>query len=298
MIGHLALLFLLALIWSSSFMAIKVGVVDIPPLTLAAARVVIAAAVLYGFARLRGERLPRGGRFWALGFLIGLMGNGLPFTLINWGEEVIDSGRAAMLMSVMPLATVVMAHFFTAGDRMTPAKLIGVVVGFVGIVILVGPAAAKGLGGDLWRELAVASGALCYAVTVILARNMPPAPLVARSALVMIAAAVLMTPVALAVDAPWALDPTATALAAAGYLGLGPTAIATIIFFFLVQSRGASFMAFINYLIPVFGVLWGVAMLGERVTATAVMALGVILAGMAIAQYGRSAPGGPLSPGP
>ncbi len=290
MVRHLALLFLLASIWGSSFMAIKVGVETIPPLTLAAARVMLASVVLWGFARLRGESLPRGGRIWLYCFLIGVIGNGLPFTLINWGEERIDSGLAAILMAVMPLATVVMAHFFTVGDRMTPAKLAGVVIGFGGVVVLVGPEAVKGLGGDVWRQLAVSGGAVSYAVAAILARNMPPAPLIARSAAVMIVASLVMAPLALAFEAPWTLTPSPEALLAGAYLGLIPTALATIILFHLLQSRSASFIAPINYLIPVFGVFWGVVVLGEGVSPRAAAALAVILAGMAIAQYQRRPP--------
>ncbi len=287
MVRHLALLFLLALIWGSSFMAIKVGIETIPPLTLAAARVMLATVVLWGFARLRGESLPRGGRIWIYCFLIGIIGNGLPFTLINWGEERIDSGLAAILMAVMPLATVVMAHFFTVGDRMTPVKLAGVVIGFGGVVVLVGPEAVKGLGGDVWRQLAVSGGAVSYAVAAILARNMPPAPLIARSAAVMIVASLVTAPLALAFEAPWTLIPSPEALLAGAYLGLFPTALATIILFHLLQSRSASFIAPINYLIPVFGVIWGVVVLDEGVSPRAVTALAVILAGMAIAQYQR-----------
>ena len=287
MVRHLALLFLLALIWGSSFMAIKVGIETIPPLTLAAGRVVLATVVLWGFAWLQGLRLPRGGRIWLYCFLLGVIGNGLPFTLINWGEQRIDSGLAAILMAVMPLATVVMAHFFTVGDRMTPVKLAGVVIGFGGVVVLVGPEAVKGLGGDVWRQLAVSGGAVSYAVAAILARNMPPAPLIARSAAVMIVASLVMAPLALAFEAPWTLNPSPEALLAGAYLGLIPTALATIILFHLLQSRSASFIAPINYLIPVFGVLWGVVVLGEGVSPQAATALAVILAGMAIAQYQR-----------
>ena len=289
MLRQFGWLFLLSLIWSSSFMTIKVGVGSIPPVTLAACRVVVAAVVLYGFVRVQGAALPRGTRFWTYCVLIGIIGNGLPFTLINWGEEHVDSGLAAILMSIMPLATVVLAHFFADGERMTRGKLIGVVIGFCGVVILVGPEALKGLGGDAWRQLAVAAGAFSYGVAMILARNMPPAPLIARSAAVMIVASVIMAPLALAIDAPWRLRPDDAAIAAALYLGLFPTAFATIIFFYLVQTAGPSMVALVNYLIPVLGVGWGAVVLNEQVTAEAVAALVVILAGIAIAQVRRGA---------
>ena len=289
MLRQFGWLFLLSLIWSSSFMTIKVGVGSIPPVTLAACRVVVAAVVLYGFVRMQGAALPRGTRFWTYCVLIGVIGNGLPFTLINWGEEHVDSGLAAILMSIMPLATVVLAYFFADGERMTRGKLIGVVIGFCGVIILVGPEALKGLGGDAWRQLAVAAGAFSYGVAMILARNMPPAPLIARSAAVMIVASVIMAPLALAIDAPWRLRPDDAAIAAALYLGLFPTAFATIIFFYLVQTAGPSMVALVNYLIPVLGVGWGAVVLDEQVTAEAVAALVVILAGIAIAQVRRGA---------
>lgn len=289
MLRQFGWLFLLSLIWSSSFMAIKVGVGGIPPVTLAACRVVVAAVVLYGFVRVQGAALPRGARFWTYCVLIGIIGNGLPFTLINWGEEHVDSGLAAILMSIMPLATLVLAHFFADGERMTRGKLVGVVIGFCGVVILVGPEAVKGLGGDAWRQLAIAGGAFSYGVAMILARNMPPAPLIARSAAVMIVASVVMAPLALALDAPWRLRPDDDAIVAALYLGLFPTAFATIIFFHLVQTAGPSMVAFVNYLIPVLGVGWGAVVLDEQMTAEAVAALAVILAGIAIAQVRRGA---------
>ena len=116
---------------------------------------------------------------------------------------------------------------------------------------------------------------------------MPPGPLIARSAAVMIAASVMMVPVSLAFDAPWTISPSTDAVLAGVYLGLFPTALATIVLFHLLRYRGASFIAPVNYLIPVFGVLWGIAALSEEVSPRAVVALSVILVGMAIAQYQR-----------
>jgi drug/metabolite transporter (DMT)-like permease len=287
MFHHSLLLFLLALIWSASFMAIKVGVETIPPLSLAAGRLLLAAVVLAVFARIQGVRLPREPRVLAYCVLLGILGNGLPFTLINWGEEHVDSGQAAILMAVMPMATVVLAHFFNAGDRMTPAKVIGVIFGFGGVVVLVGPEAVKGLGGDVWRQLAISGGAACYSLTVILTRNMPPSPLMARSAGVLIAGALMMTPVALVVEQPWTLVPSTDGMLAMVYLGLFPTALATTVLFHLVQQRGANFVAFANYLIPIFAVLWGAGFLGEELSGQAGLALAVILSGMVITQFRR-----------
>jgi drug/metabolite transporter (DMT)-like permease len=170
---------------------------------------------------------------------------------------------------------------------MTPAKVIGVIFGFGGVVVLVGPEAVKGLGGDVWRQLAISGGAVCYSLTVILTRNMPPSPLMARSAGVLIAGALMMTPVALVVEQPWTLVPSTDGMLAMVYLGLFPTALATTVLFHLVQQRGANFVAFANYLIPIFAVLWGAGFLGEELSGQAGLALAVILSGMVITQFRR-----------
>ena len=287
---HLLLLVFLATLWSSSFAAIKIAVGTIPPLTLAAGRIVLAAVVLYAFIALKGQRLPRSGRMWTLFFLIGILGNGLPFTLIAWGEQRIDSGLAAILMAVMPLATLLLTHAFTEDERLTAPKAIGVAIGFAGVVLLVGPEAFGGLGGTVWRQLAVAGGAVCYAVAATIARSLPPSPPAVRSAAVMMCAAVQMIPFVVLVDAPWTLSPSLDSVAAVVYLGLLPTALATIIFFQLISARGATFVALNNYLIPALGVIWGAAVLGERISLPAVGALAVILVGIGITNLRRRRP--------
>ena len=275
-------------------MFIKIAVASIPPLTLAAGRVALAAAVFYAFIRFRGMRLPVQGRNWTLYFAVAFFGNGLPFTLIGWGEEHIASGLAAILMAVMPLATLLLAHVFVKDEPMTMGKLIGIVVGFAGVVVLVGPEALKGLGSDVLRQGAVAGGALCYAVATITARLLPESPPTVRAAAVLVWSAVQMVPTALILDAPWLLQPSPGGLASVFYLGLFPTALATIIYFHLISARGASFIAFNNYLVPVFGVMWGTAFLGERVLMQELGALALILGGIAISGVvsGRGRPSG------
>lgn len=285
-------LLVLAAIWGSSFAAIKVAVVTMPPMTLVATRTAIAVLVLLPIMLWRGARLPTDAKSWRLALALGIFGLALPFFLIGWGEVRVDSGLAAILMAVMPLTTLVLAHFFNEGDRFTAAKLGGVMVGFVGVVILIGPEALKGLGGDLVHQLAVAGGALCYALNAILTRNLPAgggaSPMIGRAVMVMIMGAVIAMPLALAVDgfsgfagADW------TAWGAAAYLGLLPTGLATLIYFRLIEVRGASFFSFVNYLNPIFGVIWGALLLSEAVSLQAAAALALIFVGIAIATWKR-----------
>ncbi|MDD9876376.1 MAG: DMT family transporter [Magnetovibrio sp.] len=278
----------LALIWGSSFAAIKVAVATMPPMTMVAVRVVIAVAILGAIMAWQGARLPRDRRSWAMGFVLGVFGLALPFFLIGWGEERVSSGLAAILMAVMPLTTMVLAHFFNEGDPLNGAKLAGVGIGFVGVVILIGPEALKGLGGELLHQLAVAGGACCYAVNATLTRNLPHGPpgtpMIGRAVMVMSCGAVISVPLALAVDGPGALVAvSADAWLAALYLGVLPTGLATLIYFYLIEARGASFFSFVNYLNPVFGVLWGALLLAEVIGLQALFALALILAGVAVA---------------
>jgi len=276
------LLILLASIWSSSFAFIKIGVETIPPISLAAIRITLAALLLYGFARFNGMPIPRDKKFWWLAFWMGVFGNGLPFTLIGWGEQSIDSGLAAILMSVMPLATLCLVHFFSSDEPMTKPKLAGMLIGFAGVIILIGPEALKGLGGDALRQIAVACGALCYAVATTIAKNVPRYHPAVSGTAVMTMGAVQMCAMSLFFDQPWLLSPNLLSGGAAIYLGLFPTALATLIYFHLIRERGATFIALNNYMIPALGVLWGALFLSEDVSVQEILALAVILTGIAV----------------
>lgn len=281
------LLILLATIWSSSFAFIKIGVETLPPMTQAAIRLILAALLLYGYGRFNNMRIPTDKKFWWLAFWMGVFGNGLPFSLIAWGEETIDSGLAAILMSVMPLATLFLVHIFSTDERLTKPKLTGMLVGFFGVIILVGPEVLKGLGGDALRQIAVACGALCYAVATTIAKNMTRLHPAVSGTAVMTMGAIQMSLLSLFFDQPWLLSPSWPSIGAVIYLGLFSTALATLIYFYLITVRGATFIALNNYMIPALGVLWGALFLSEQVSVQEIVALGVILTGIAIANIRR-----------
>ena len=281
------LLLVLATIWSSSFAAIKIGIETLPPMTLAASRITLAAIVLYGYTLLNSMPIPRDRKYWVLVFLIGVFGNGLPFTLIGWGEQTIDSGLAAILMAVMPLTTVLLVHVFSSDERLTPQKLAGILVGFGGVIVLVGPEALEYLGGDALRQIAVACGAFSYAIATTIAKNLPRLHPAVSGSGVMVMGALQMITLSIIFDQPWLLTPSRVSWAAAVYLGLFPTALATFLYFHLLQIRGATFISFNNYIIPGLGVLWGVVFLNEHVSIQEFIALGLILSGIAIASIKR-----------
>ncbi len=276
------LLALLSAIWGGSFMLIKLALGTVPPTTIAAGRLAVAALALSIIARLAGVRLPRGPRDWAPFFVLGFLSSALPFVLIGWGERRIDSALAAILTGVMPLATATLAHLFTADERFTRAKAVGLASGFAGLVVLVGGDALAGLGQQIAGQLAVVGAALCYAGNTVYARRLGPRPPLATATASMIAAVVMILPASLVIDAPWRLAPDATALWAIAALGLAATAGGMLIFYELVRTAGATTTALVNYLVPLAGVGWGAAVLGERPSIRAFVALGLILLGVAL----------------
>ncbi len=279
---EIALLLLLAILWSSSFAFIKVAVETIPPISVAAGRLAIAALVMLVVARMGHDRFPERRGLWLKFALIGLFGNALPFALIGWGEISIDSGLAAILMAVMPLATLFLAHLFTVDERMNLPRTAGVILGFAGVVILIGPAALEGLGDQALRQTAVAMGAVCYAISTIIAKRLPPMPHSLSATGTLVAAAAWAIPASLIFESPFSASPSTASLVSLVVLGLFPTALAVLIFFALLRRTGATFIALNNYLVPSLGVVWGMLFLGEHLTFRAVLALGIILVGIGI----------------
>ena len=282
-----ALLAALVAMWGSAFMFIKLGVATVPPATLAASRLALGAATLYAVMRSRGLALPPPGRRWLSFAALAIVGNSVPFYLISWGQQVIDSALAGILMAIMPLATLSLAHFFVAGERMTANRALGFSLGFGGIVVLMGPAALAGFGGSLLAvtaQAAVLAGALCYAANSVMARRLIETDFLVASTAVLIVATVVIVPLALVLDRPWTLAPSAGSAAAIVWLGVGPTALATLLYFTLIASAGPTFMSLVNYLSPVVALLAGVTLLGEQPGTSAVAGLGLILLGIALSR--------------
>jgi drug/metabolite transporter (DMT)-like permease len=281
----------LVALWGSNFMFIKLGVAEVPPATLVATRLVIGAVILVAVVRAMGYTFPPVGRAWMPYVVLAIVGNCMPFWFITWGQTSIDSALAGILMAIMPLTTLLLAHFFVTGERMTPTRVLGFLLGFVGIVVLMGPAALAGLGGapiEVLAQLSVLAGALCYAANGVIIRVTLRGDVMVASAAIIAIAAVVSVPVALAVDQPWRLDPGLRAVTILFWIGVGPTAIATLVHLKLIASAGPTFMSLINYCIPVVALLIGVALLGEEPGANAYSGLALILAGIALSQLRRS----------
>lgn len=276
-----ALLLLLGALWGGSFMLIKLAVATVPPLTLAAGRIAIGAAVLVAVVRWRGIPFPTAPRDWAFLFAMGSAGTLLPFALINWGETHIDSSMAAILISAVPISTIILAHLFQRDEPLTIGNIAGVLLGCAGIIILIGPGALGGLGVQVLGQLAIVGATLCYAGTSILARRLSHLPSELVAAGMLMTATLVAVPASIAVERPWQLEPSAGAMAAVLGLGLGATACGYLLLFRIIARAGAGFSSFNNFLAPLCGVMWGALLLGESIEPRALAALAIVLAGLA-----------------
>ena len=276
----------LALLWGGAFAFISIAVETLPPAVVAWGRLSLAALLLTGWMVHRKRRFPplRDRRWmWFAG--LGLFGNALPFTLIAIGQQTVPSGVAGILMGMTPLAIIMAAHFVLPNEKLNAFKATGFLVGFSGIVLLMGPAALRGLlEADFLAQLIIFGATLCYATNAIMYQAAPETPPSVTAAGSLICAAILAAPLAVYDIAQGGIAaPSLASLGAVAALGLLPTALATIIYMAIARHVGAAFIALINYVVPVVAALIGLVR-GEALTLTTLAALGVILLGVFIAR--------------
>ena len=283
---NVALLILLALVWSSSFSAIKVAVVETGPVTLVGLRTLIGFFVLLVFMQFQSGFAWRPYlRHLPYLFVISVVGMSLPFYLISDAELVLDSSLTGLLMSVGPLLTIIGAHFFADGERMTLNKMIGVLIGLSGVMILFGHAATNAGGAHIIPQILVCCATGCYVTAALMARRLPQVPALFIALVIMGFVTIQMMPLAFMFEQPlawqgWSEDAWLAIL----WLGALPTGFAFFLRYHLIKRAGAGFTSFIGYLIPVFSVFLGALLLGESLGMDKFIALGLILAGLAVAQ--------------
>ncbi|MEL7028251.1 MAG: EamA family transporter [Pseudomonadota bacterium] len=282
--------------FGGAFAGTKIAIETVPPYAAVGLRLPLAALIIYALMRVQGERLPplleKGpsgrraiSKAWLYMAGLGVIGLSLPFVLVTLGVQRVDTGLAGILTAIMPLATLVMAHFFSPGERMTAEGAAGFVLGFVGLCILMGPSALGLIGGDtLGHQALIVMGAFCYAASAILIRRAPRLPFVTFCAGSLICATVIMTPISLIVNPLGTFSPSLASTLAIIALAAGPSGLASVLMFRLIQDAGAAFASTTNYIVPVVAVGVGVAFLGERAPASALLALCVILGGVALSQ--------------
>lgn len=261
------LLLLLSILWGGSFFFVGVAVRELPPFTIVMLRLVIGAITLWAVLTILGHRPPRSLNVWAAFFIMGLINNVIPFSLIVWGQTHIASGLASILNATTPLFTVVIAGLLLSDERMTTHKLLGVAIGFVGVVVLIGPSALAGIGTATLAQFAILGAAISYSFAGVFGRRfkeMGIDPKVTAAGQVT-ASAILLLPIALLVERPYQLEmPSTSVWLAIGGLAILSTAVAYILYFQILSSAGATNLLLVTFLIPVSAILLGWFILGER----------------------------------
>ncbi len=276
------------LIWGTAYTLIAVIVPYLSPAWLVAVRTSLAAIILISYAHWRGHRLPPlTSKLWLWYALMGFIGMTLPFFLTASGQKQIDSGLTSILAGTMPLITLVLAHFFIPGERMSGRKTLGFVIGFLGIIMLFLPwPPSLRLVAHWQAQLLILGTSFCYAILTIIAKRAPHLPASLGAAMMIGSAAVFSLIWALVEGAPKTLPP-AKALWALLALAIGATGLAQILYLRLIQLKGPGFVARLVYLVPVVSVIAGIVFLEEPFSWRIVAAMLIIFAGLAIARPTR-----------
>jgi drug/metabolite transporter (DMT)-like permease len=286
---NLLLLFILGGIWGTSFLFIKIVVGEVPPMTLVAGRLGLASLAMWTFLRLRGVPFPRERRLWGVYAITGLLNGALPFTLISWGEQYIPSGLAALLQSTTPIFTIILAHFLTHDDRFTAKKVLGIVLGFIGVGLLMWPELREGVQASLWGQLAIVGSSISYAVASIFAhQRLGDQPPFVSAAGQFTMGFVYILPLSLLVERPFNLSPSWTALASWATLALLGTVVAYAIYYVLLQRTSATFTTTVTYIVPINGLILGALILGEYIHPELFISLGLILSGVLLVRTKES----------
>jgi drug/metabolite transporter (DMT)-like permease len=278
------ILLVLAAIWGGAFFFIGVAVRHVPPLTYVWLRLTIAAAAMWIYVRASGRSLGLPREVWGAIVLLAVLNNALPFTLFGWGQTHIASGLASILNATTPIWGVVVAHFLTHDERMSPRKIAGVLLGFGGVATMIGPALLSNIGTSGLAELACVTASLSYALAAVWARRfrrMGVSPVSVTTGQ-LTAGAVIMLPMSMIIDQPWThAFPPVTALAAITALGLFCTAFGYVLYFRLIDHAGATNALLVTLLVPPVAILLGALFLSETLAPKDFIGLALIALGLA-----------------
>jgi drug/metabolite transporter (DMT)-like permease len=278
---NLLLLLLLGALWGSSYLFIKVTVAEVPVFTLVFGRLAVASIILWIVIRLSGFSMPRDRRMWGVYAMLGLIGAAVPYSLITWGEQYIDSSLASMLQATTPIFTVILAQFLSAEERIDAKKVVGVLLGFAGVGLLMLPDLREGIKASFLGQLAIIGSSLCYAWTALYARSrLKGQPPLASAAGQMTMCALYMLPISLLIDRPFDLAPSLPALASwMGLIILG-TVLAYGLYYTIIARTSATFASMVTYVIPINGLLLGALVLNEPLNLAVLASLALILSGV------------------
>lgn len=277
----------LGLIWGATFMVVAIALEGYGPLTVACARTTLGAAALLALMVLLKRPLPDFTPTMRRYLIaIGLLNTALPFALLSWGQQYVPSAFAGISMAALPLFVLPLAHVFT-DEKMSARNTLGVIMGFIGAAVLIGPGVLRlGTGWEPLGQLACIGASISYAVSSIMTRRCPPIDPITMAALLLTIGAMALIPAMLIFEGVPAMGNTRPTVAII-VLGFIPTALAALIRVATIRSAGAIFMTLVNYQVPLWSMVFGAWILSEVLPLRFFIALGLILLGLAISQWGN-----------
>lgn len=278
----------LGLVWGGTFMVQKLALEHLPPFWVAAGRISFAAVITTVIWQLRGGKMfTTGQRDWSRLFLVSVLSAAVPFMFLAWAQQHVTSAFTGVSMAAVALIVLPLAHVFVPGERMTPRRTLGFIVGFAGVLLLIGPAAFDSSGSTLETagQIACVGAASCYAISSIVMRRLPPLDPFGLSAATLIFGSLVVIPIAL-IQHGLPPIPSAEGIALVALLGLVPTAAANLLRIVVIRSAGPVFMSLTNYQVPLWSVVFGVTLMGEPIPGSLLWATLLILSGVALSQFG------------
>ncbi len=275
-------------IWGAAFIFIELALTDFQPVSIATWRVVLGAVVMLVVVKISAGRLPRGARHWRYIFVVGFLNSALPFFLISWGQQTISSSETAVLVAAGTFCSLLVSHFVSDDERINRFRAVGVTLGFFGVLVLVFWDMVESGAGSIAGQVAVALAGCSYAISSIIARRISNLPLIPTSAATLMSASLYMIPLAFLLEDPVPVNVGLTAILSLAFLGIVATALAMTIRFFIIRDNGAVFMSQVGYLVPLFGVIWSGLFFTDAINIQTLLALSLILLGIAISRKGHA----------
>ena len=280
---------LLGFFWGSSYLFIKLAVDDFGTFTLVALRLVVGAILLWLVIRIAGQRLPRERRIYGHLVVMSIINITIPFLLITWAEQSVESSLAAILTSPVPLFAIVLSALFLPDEPMRVNGLVGLAVGFIGVVIITSRG-LTGAGSSVIGEVALLGAALSYAAGAVYSRrNVRGLPPMIPAVFQVTFAAVIVGVFAILLEHPWTARPDAQAVFSILWLGILGSGVAYLFVFRLFAHWGATRTTLVAYLLPVVGIVLGYLVLAEPVDARLILGTALVIAGVALVngRWGR-----------
>ena len=274
------ILFLLGALWGSSFGAIKIALYGVSPLTVMSVRIILAGVALLVLTLIRSTPFPRGFQNWKKIFWMALFGVLIPFFLVPWGQQKIDSSLAAIIMSINPFFALILGHYFSEDENFNKRQFFAMLLGFSGVFLVFNENVDFSTNGNFWGQGAVILAGIGYTISGVIAARLRGISADSVSASVFIVASLIALPLWLIYDSPWNLQLEQDSIFALTHLGLVSTGIAFLMRYYVILRAGAVFFSYVAFLIPMFGIFFGVIFLDETVSVNTMVAVVLILLGV------------------